>query len=326
VALRVGAAFSLVGVLTGFVLVQAATVSARPAGSVVAQGAEALGDTPAKYTGANAVDVIVQDPVAATEDVPEAYAAGCQADQTSAIVHSCEYGDPDGDVTVALVGDSKALQWITAFDEVGAERGWRVVTYTKSACSFTDAVITNDGEPYETCTEWTRAIHERLVADPPDVVVTSQGREKGLNDPNDVSRGESRASMVTGLRDRWTAMTEAGLPVVVMLDNPGPPHALRPVYECVAEHMDDLDVCAFEEMAGSGGREVQLDAAQRVPEVDVVDLVDYVCPGNNCLSVIGNVLVYRQGTHLTKTFVGSLATRLAEALATYVESTRAGQR
>ena len=323
-ALRVGAAFSLVGVVAGFALVQAATLSARPAGTVQVHGAEVLGDVPANYAGPGDVDVIVPDPVVATEDVPDAYAAGCQAPQTSAVVATCEYGDPSGDITVALVGDSKALQWISAFDKVGSDRGWRVVTYTKSACSFTDAVITLRGELYQTCTEWTNAVHERLISDRPDLVVTSQGRSAALNDPADVSQGESRNSMVSGLRSRWTALIDARLPVVVMRDNPGPPADVRPVYECVAERPDDLDLCTFEQAAGGSADDVQLEAANDVPAVDVVDLIEYVCPGGKCLPVIGNVLVYRQGSHLTKTFVDSLAPRLDEALTPLVESS--GQR
>jgi hypothetical protein len=49
--------------------------------------------------------------------------------------------------------------------------------------------------------------------------------------------------------------------------------------------------------------------------VHVIDMTDAICPTARCAPVIGNVLVYRQGSHLTATYVESLAPRLGEELA-----------
>ena len=38
-----------------------------------------------------------------------------------------------------------------------------------------------------------------------------------------------------------------------------------------------------------------------------IDLVDCICPDDECAPVIGNVLVYRQGSHITKTYIETLA-------------------
>jgi hypothetical protein len=48
--------------------------------------------------------------------------------------------------------------------------------------------------------------------------------------------------------------------------------------------------------------------------VRMIDLFDAVCPTDQCAAVIGNVLVYRQGAHITATYVKTLAPRLADAL------------
>ena len=52
------------------------------------------------------------------------------------------------------------------------------------------------------------------------------------------------------------------------------------------------------------------------PGVTMVDLDDAICPTTSCAPVIGGVLVYRDLTHLTKTYVLTLAPRLAAALPT----------
>ena len=45
-----------------------------------------------------------------------------------------------------------------------------------------------------------------------------------------------------------------------------------------------------------------------------VDLVDKVCPTKTCEPVTGDILKYRQGSHLTATFVRSLSSALQRLL------------
>jgi hypothetical protein len=89
-----------------------------------------------------------------------------------------------------------------------------------------------------------------------------------------------------------------------MVDNP---HPGMEVYECVAEHPDELDACTFqsEERIHTGGRLVQLEVALRYG-YEVIDMLDHICPTATCFPVIGGVLVYRQGAHLTATYVNSM--------------------
>jgi len=87
------------------------------------------------------------------------------------------------------------------------------------------------------------------------------------------------------------------------------------VYECVAEHLDDLEACTFarEDRLHSGGRDAQLLAAERYG-YPTIETLDYICPTPTCFPVIGEVLVYRQGSHLTATYVESMAGVLEERI------------
>ena len=105
--------------------------------------------------------------------------------------------------------------------------------------------------------------------------------------------------------------------MAVLLDNPEPPRAIRPVYECVVQNLDDLHRCSWTGRAAiaMSGAPTQLAAAAKVPAVEVIDMADAICPdGARCAPVIGNVLVYRQGTHITNTYVLSAQEQLAAAL------------
>src|SRR5690606_13584697 len=96
-----------------------------------------------------------------------------------------------------------------------------IVSYTKSACGFHDGMQVNKGEPYESCAAWNDAVFDELVALDPDLVLTSQRVNDVLADPSDV---ESRSvdAMVDAQVRRWTALTDADIPLVVILDNPNP--------------------------------------------------------------------------------------------------------
>ena len=100
---------------------------------------------------------------------------------------------------------------------------------------------------------------------------------------------------------------------------PPAPNSAEPVYECVARHEKDLTQCSFSKVAGikSSSAAEQRAAAKGVPGVSIIDMADVVCPDSaRCAPVVGNVLVFRQGSHLTKTYIDSMEPQLAARLDT----------
>jgi hypothetical protein len=118
--------------------------------------------------------------------------------------------------------------------------------------------------------------------------------------------------MADGLRRAWRELTAEGSKVLVIADN-APPG--MNVYECVEQHQAHLSECAFDRKRYDwGAATVQHEAARGLAGVGVVDMFDAICPTEQCAPVIGNVLIYRQGSHLTKTYVETLTPRLATSL------------
>jgi hypothetical protein len=93
--------------------VLAPPIGAQAPGATVLPSAIDLVDHP-KWSGR--VDWVLPSPLQAPGDVPRAYADGCQQGRPSSEPLTCTYGDPDAASSVALVGDSKALQWLPALD------------------------------------------------------------------------------------------------------------------------------------------------------------------------------------------------------------------
>lgn len=310
-ALSSGLNFSLIGAVSGLALVLLASQSANPnATSRVAAGAQALRDEPRDDPAGAPVDRVEwmrPSPVDAVEDVPDLYADGCQSPVAGTEPILCEYGRRDGAVTIAVVGDSKMAQWVPALQALAERHSWRIVTYTKSNCGFNSAATTIDGKVYAQCQEWNRRVLAAILAAKPDFVLTSQGRGTAVSTDRKVS---ATTAMVNGLVDWWSRLRQSGIGIIVLADNPNPGMM---VYECVANHPTQMSQCSFERKPGAGTAALRK-AADLVPGVRFVDLTDAICPTARCAAVIGNVLIYRQGSHITKTYIESMAPRLERAL------------
>jgi len=305
--LVIGAACTAVGALAGGLLV-------LPSLSSSSSGAPALG---ARVVLDGRADWFVDDPLSitpspdrATQDVPVVYADHCQSPEGETTPRVCEYGDPAGSWTMALVGDSKAAQWQPALDTIAKREGFRLITLIKGSCAFSDgALLLPRGRAFPDCTAWNATALATLLAAEPSVVVTTQREYRALVDPDDPSSTYSADAMVGALAGRWQTLADAGIGVVALAGNPGPPGVL---YECVAEHRHEVSQCSFP--ARTPTADVQARAAELVEGARVVDLNDVICPGGTCPAVMGNVLTYRSTSHLTKTFVESLTDVLAERL------------
>jgi peptidoglycan/LPS O-acetylase OafA/YrhL len=318
-ALGLGAALTAVGIGIGFTLSASASIGGvvREATPTEALGARALLDKAyADVVWSDIASVKDMRPLAteAVLDRPPLYDdnPGCQVAGGVSKPKLCEFGDTSADRTIVIVGDSKIVQWETALSDLGKREGWKLVQITKSACAFTDAYVAS-GDTAQ-CRAWGKAALQEILKMKPDLVIASH--HKGVARLKlSTTPPSTEAVMADGMASYWRTLTAAGIPTVTLLDNPGPPN--QPVYECVAQHPKDLSQCAFSRTVGyqNSGAPAQRAAAAKVPGVKVIDMSDTICPdGDRCAAVIGNVLVYRQGSHLTRTYIDSAETQLAAKL------------
>ena len=228
------------------------------------------------------------------------------------------YGDPTGKVTVAVVGNSHAIQWMPAVDRVAKAAHWRVVTYLDSEC--TPSTVVNSREQWSyaesagNCLAWGRRVQRRLLSSRPDLVLMSDssgGLAQGAS-----SRTESMRLWTRGYREWLRPLVAAGTRVAVLRDTPWGWTTLKvTIPECMATHPDGWRACG-----GPRDTWVRPDptvlAARELGahRVAVVDMTDYLCTRTYCPPAVGGVLVYQDGHHLTKTYVESLAPYLAATL------------
>ena len=88
----------------------------------------------------------------------------------------------------------------------------------------------------------------------------------------------------------------------------------KDVPECVSQALDRLQDCAFLRGKALEGPRINVLATEEVEGASLIDPTPMVCPGETCPAVIGDVLVYRNGAHLTRTYVNTLTPWLGEQL------------
>jgi peptidoglycan/LPS O-acetylase OafA/YrhL len=312
-ALALGGACTATSVALGLVLLALTpTVPEAPEGEVA--GASVLRGDYSLQESAKAVNPTPRE-AEKKENRPRMYADGCHLDLEDTRSPECVYGNPSSETTVVLFGDSHAMQWFPALEELAKERGWRLVGFSKSACPPAEISVYSTGlrREYRECEEWRERTLGRIVQDEdPSLVVTSmlnryRAREGGKVLPDKASN----EAMVDGYAATLKTLRSAGAPVAVIEDVPRPD---KDVPECVSQSLDRLQDCAFPRDKALEGPRINVLAAEEVEGASLIDPTPMVCPGETCPAVIGDVLVYRNGAHLTRTYVNSLTPWLGEQL------------
>lgn len=260
---------------------------------------------------------IMPDPNYGGDDIGPAYgvtpgASRCIARWNETDLLACEYGEDEARPHVVIVGDSHAVHWLPAFEELAANRNWRVTGLTKDSCAFTDEVIQygRRGQPSRTyieCGVWLERAMDWILEQRPDVVVISYSPRHRV-DGKDHSQSQTRVAEGTVRLVR--ALTGSGIQVAAIKHTPW---NRREIPDCVAQNSDNWIDCAVGRDAGLSRGALSL-VAETDPEVLLLDFDDDFCDATRCPPVIGNVLVYRDSHHLSATFSRTMWKKLHDRL------------
>jgi hypothetical protein len=227
---------------------------------------------------------------------PRAYEGGCHAEKGDRTPKLCQFGVEDGAVSVVLLGDSHALQWLPALEVIAGSEGWRLYSMTKSACPVPDTPVIVRGERLRDCPPWRSAAFRMIEELHPDLVIAAS-----LGRIYEIPRAESSARHWREWRAGWTRSLErlrAAAGHVVLLGDT-PMWQEDPV-ACLRRHRRDIGRCDTprREAISTRTETAEREAAEAagVPWVPTADLV---CPGDPCRAVEGRYLVLRDIQHLT---------------------------
>ncbi|WP_371408433.1 acyltransferase [Micromonospora zamorensis] len=227
-------------------------------------------------------------------------------------IRTCEFGQRDSAVRVAFVGDSHALQWLGAIENLAGQGRWHATTFFKTSCALAEGVRdlpSHSMEYWRNCAEWGQEVTRRLIEDDglDAVIVTANTLEYKFLPSHDGQDGRERADEAFG--SAFKKITSSGKKVVVIRDTPST--NLVSIPECVGANMNNLHKCALpREAALPYDQLVQSALNAGDPNVRVIDLSDGFCDKTYCYGVAGNVIVYRDTNHLTWQYAETLTPRL----------------
>ena len=233
-------------------------------------------------------------------DLPVIYRMNCDAWYANAMVAPCEFGPRQPKKTVVLLGDSVMSQWFSMVPAIFKAPDWRTVVLTKSSCPMVDEDIFYEriGKIYQVCTDWRRAVLDRLDKLKPDLLILGSA----------ATYKYTNAQWTQGSRRILQRVSRAAGEVIVI---PGTPHLNFDGPSCVVKHLLP-DGSYKRDSCNSGGSRHLTNritgylrkAAQGIANVRVLNLNDLVCPNGTCKAVNANgIVVFRDSQHLTNSFV-----------------------
>jgi peptidoglycan/LPS O-acetylase OafA/YrhL len=251
---------------------------------------------------------------------------GCLNDFGASTPTECVFGDTTNPVlTVALVGDSAAMEWFDALNAIAVHRQWKLVTELHSSCPWSATLVLNWNGIGEltACQAWSKAVlHDLITTIRPNVVITSD--YPSLLSTPDYPVNASPAAMAeigAGMAQYWTQLAAAGISVTPIRETPD---LVEDVPTCVDQHRTDLAQCDVPVSKAILPDSPVTDAAKLMNgKVTVVNANSLICGPKVCAPVVGNVLVFGDRHHLTGPYSKSTAPFL-EPLLLRANSTLAG--
>jgi peptidoglycan/LPS O-acetylase OafA/YrhL len=257
-------------------------------------------------TSAAAVPSNLQPALAtAIDDQPVTTSSGCHIDFLIVDQRGCTYGDPAGHQTMVLLGDSHAQQWFPALDAAAKQNHWQLVSWTKAACPIADYDIysTELRRPYTECIEWRERTIKKIIALKPALVLIGQSDSVPGTAIGNVDWAESTVSTIRRLQAE-------SIPVGYILDTPYP--GIN-VPECVANNLDDVGACTVkrEYVWPYDGRHETMVQTLAAANVATIEPIEWLCTINDCPAIVGNMLVYRDASHISTAYSAWLAPMMA---------------
>ncbi len=261
----------------------------------------------------------------ARNDYPQSYLDGCHTQtEQPASTAPCLYGDLSSNFTIVLFGDSHALSWFPAVQRVAAVRGWRLLSLTMSACSPADMAVYNPnlGRVSTACPAWREQALERIASVHPDVVLVTGTRGFANADASGtVLSGATRTHFwEQGMIRTLTRLKAAATEVIYIADTPvsrvDPP-------VCLSQHRSSVLACATPvSQALSPAWTAEESRIAGLEDVGFIDPSMWVCPSSPCPAVLGDLMVFRDGGHMTATFAAALGGRMEHAILVDLRSRR----
>jgi peptidoglycan/LPS O-acetylase OafA/YrhL len=226
---------------------------------------------------------------------PAVYGDDCHSNYGETESGECTYGDLNSETTIVLYGDSHAAQWFPTLLRLANEKGFKLVSLTKSACPSVDVPRADQGAYKNVhCETWRDKSVERIKQIRPAAVILSSYQyftpPSGYSDKNKWWK-DGQERLLSSLRG-------SSHHLIYISDTPKP---LRDIPNCLASR--DIYSC---------------NATERTPVkiirgFEIIDPTPWLCT-KLCPAIQDGYVVYRDSSHISVAAALALKPQLEAAL------------
>ena len=254
---------------------------------------------------------------AAETDTPTPYKDRCHVQQNlTSTKSSCVYGFAKSKTTIVLFGDSHALSWFPAIEQIAIKQRWKLVSLTMSSCwpSSIPAWNAVTNTLMKNCTIWRTATLKKISTLHPYItfVAGTRGFET-IDSKGNVLKGNSRAGLwIKGMNTTLTSLHQSSRNLVYLSDYPV--SAFAPG-DCLELAPSIVDVCGT---YNSSAININWLNTERIVALNNgaiwINPTEWLCNTEPCNPFMNGYIIYRDTGHLTSTFARTLAVPLWETL------------
>lgn len=226
---------------------------------------------------------------------PIVYDDGCHVNYGENKSGECVYGDLKASKTIVLYGDSHAAQWFPALEQLAKDRGFRLISLTKSACSSV-AADRDDQGAYKSkdCNEWRSNSVERINEIKPAALIMSSFQY--YRPP---SSAKNRQTWWRNGQEKLLSAVKQSAPYLIYIaDTPKP--------------VTDIPNCLSSKNSGSCDS-TEKTSVQVIDGFSMIDPNSWFC-SSICPAIKDGFVVYRDSSHISVAAAISARKRLEAAL------------
>jgi len=226
---------------------------------------------------------------------PAVYGDNCHSNYGETESGECTYGNLNSATTIVLYGDSHAAQWFPTLLQLANERGFKLVSLTKSACPSVDVPRADQGA-YKNihCEKWRDKSVARIKQIRPAAVILSSYQH--FTPPNGYS--DENKWWKDGQKRLLSSLRGSSDHLIYISDTPRP---LRDIPNCLASR--DVNSCNTTERT----------PVKIIRGFEIIDPAPWLCT-KLCPAIQDGYVVYRDASHISVAAALALKPQLEAAL------------
>ena len=228
----------------------------------------------------------------------------------------CTIGDPKGQSLMVVYGDSHAIMWLPALEEIALRSHWRLIVLARYFCPAglltvsTPVFYGSPNKPYLSCSQWHQWIVNVVRDLKPNLFVASQEsviyQHPSGAGPRPFTDQEWQAGLTSLLSEVAAPSTRE-----VVLGNV--PTLVASPPDCLQAHAEDVQACSTPVTRTITPLSQAERKAAAQTGAQYLDPYPWFCTAT-CAPVIDHYLVYRDPFHITSTYAEYAENALGEAL------------